>query len=117
MNECLSEDDEGEGSATPPKKRLKTKTSKWYAQKFREEWMRDSSFKHWLEAPKHPNTKPLCKVAPFLLDLIKSRCPKSNQETNCLKHMEMGTTKCTNVIRQGIGLHYVKRLRSSWQFV
>ena len=178
MNECLSEDDEGEGSATPPKKRLKTRTGKSYAQKFREEWMRDSSFKQWLEAPKHPNTEPSCKVcskeltcsktalqrhgesahhkqayanasqqasifsslkkqdsenvykettiaqvaafiaehnlalrlAPFLLDLIKSRCPKSNQETNCLKRMEMGATKCTNVIRQGIGLHYVKEL-------
>ncbi|CAB4034933.1 zinc finger MYM-type 1-like [Paramuricea clavata] len=50
------------------------------------------------------------RLAPFLLDLIKARCPKNSQETNCLRKIEIGATKCTNVIRQGIGLHYAQEL-------
>ena len=50
------------------------------------------------------------RLAPFLLDLIKARCPKSSHEGNCLREIEMGATKCTNVIRQGFGLHYAKEL-------
>ncbi len=50
------------------------------------------------------------RLAPFLLDLIKARCPKNSQETNCLRQIEIGATKCTNVIRQGIGLHYAQEL-------
>ena len=82
MNECLSEDEKGEGSVTPPKKCLKAKTSKSYTQKFREEWMRDSSFKQWLEAPKHPNTEPSCKVCSKKLTCSKTALQRHGESTH-----------------------------------
>ena len=47
---------------------------------------------------------------PFLLDFMKSRAPKNNQETKCLQEMKIGATKCKNMIYQGVGLYYVNEL-------
>lgn len=49
-------------------------------------------------------------ISPSLLNLVKSRAPQNIQEANSLREMTLGTTKCTNIIRQGIGLHYAKDL-------
>ena len=45
-----------------------------------------------------------------LLSLIKARCPKDSKECVGLQEIQMGATKCTNVIRQGTGLYFAKEL-------
>ena len=49
-------------------------------------------------------------ISPFLLDLLKSRAPQNIQEAKSLQEMKLGSTKCTNIIRQGVGLFYAKEL-------
>ena len=57
------------------------------------------------------HSRPLSsKYTYFSFFLLQARCPKNSQETNCLRQIEIGATKCTNVIRQGIGLHYAQEL-------
>ncbi|CAB4012238.1 Hypothetical predicted protein [Paramuricea clavata] len=40
-------------------------------------------------------------ISPFLLDLLKSRAPQNIQEAKSLQEVKLGSTKCTNIIRQG----------------
>ena len=49
-------------------------------------------------------------ISPFLLDLLKSRAPQNIQEAKSFQEMKLGSTKCTNIIRQGVGLFYAKEL-------
>ena len=49
-------------------------------------------------------------ISPSLLDLLKSRAPQNIQEAKSLQEMRLGATKCTNIIRQGVGLFYAKEL-------
>jgi hypothetical protein len=45
-----------------------------------------------------------------LLELLKSRAPQNIQEAKSLQEMKLGATKCTNIVRQGVGLFYAKEL-------
>ena len=49
-------------------------------------------------------------ISPFLLELLKSRAPKNIEETKSLQEMRLGATKCTNIVRQGVGLFHAKEL-------
>lgn len=49
-------------------------------------------------------------LSPSLLELMKARAPKNGKESKSLQEIQMGATKCTNVIRQGVGLYYAKEL-------
>ena len=48
------------------------------------------------------------RLSPFLLELLKARAPKNGQEAKSLQEIQIAATKCTNVIRQGVGLCYAK---------
>lgn len=45
-----------------------------------------------------------------LLDLTKAICPSSPMETEMLQQLKLGATKCTNIIRQGLGYNFSKSL-------
>ena len=47
-------------------------------------------------------------LSPSLLDLLKSRAPQNIQEAKSLQEMKLGATKCTNIVRQGVGLFSCK---------
>ena len=49
-------------------------------------------------------------ISPFLLELLKSRAPQNIEETKSLQEMRLGATKCTNIVRQGVGLFHAKEL-------
>ncbi|XP_068250343.1 zinc finger protein 862-like [Palaemon carinicauda] len=45
-----------------------------------------------------------------LVDLIKATCPNNSAENNMLHELKMSATKCTNIIRQGLGFRFSKEL-------
>ena len=49
-------------------------------------------------------------ISPFLLELLKSRAPQNIEETKSLQETRLGATKCTNIVRQGVGLLHAKEL-------
>lgn len=61
-------DDNSDPPATPPRKKLKVNkgSSRQAAQKFRDTWLSQSDFKHWLE--RNPN------------DPFKAKCKKCNSQ-------------------------------------
>ena len=51
-------------------------------------------------------------LSPSLLDLLKSTAPHDQniQKAKSLQEMKLGATKCTNIVRQGVGLFHAKEL-------
>lgn len=45
-----------------------------------------------------------------LVHLIKSRAPKNSGEQAALQQLKMSDTKCSNIVRQGLGLYFAKEL-------
>lgn len=43
-----------------------------------------------------------------LINLIKARAPKTSAEKTALNSIRMSDTKCSNVMRQGIGVHFAR---------
>lgn len=154
------------------------KKRKKFTQGFRNEWLQNTKFKSWLQAPSKGSIKPVCnfclttvpcgksglerhaksamhmkntglqnsqmsinqaiqnsvqncnfslktesRVCAFLaehnlsfslsqplLKLIKASCPTNTSEKEKLQNLKMSSTKCTNIIRQGLGFHFSKDL-------
>ena len=49
-------------------------------------------------------------LSPALTELIKSIQPSTQEEARALKNMKLGATKCTNIVRQSLGLYFCKDL-------
>ena len=49
-------------------------------------------------------------ISNSLLQLTKAVCPKDTREKSELETLKMSSTKCTNVIRQGLGFYFSKKL-------
>ena len=45
-----------------------------------------------------------------LLDLIKSRAPRTSADSATLAQIKLSDTKCVNIVRQGIGLYFAEEL-------
>ena len=45
-----------------------------------------------------------------LVHLIQSRAPKNSGEQAALQQLKMSDTKCSNTVRQGLGLYFAKEL-------
>ena len=52
---------------------------------------------------------PLSLIGP-LVSLFKSTAPVNSKEVEVLKGIHLSTTRCTNILRQGLGLHFSKEL-------
>ncbi|KAK3877982.1 hypothetical protein Pcinc_017384 [Petrolisthes cinctipes] len=55
------------------------------------------------------NNQPLA-LCKSLVDLIKTTCPANTSEKGMLLQIEISSTKCTNIIRQGLGFRFSKEL-------
>ncbi len=44
------------------------------------------------------------------MSLFKSVAPKNGKEVEMLKEIYLSATRCTNIIRQGVGLYFQKEL-------
>ena len=52
---------------------------------------------------------PLSLIGP-LVSLFKSTAPVNSKEVEVLKGIHLSTTRCTNILRQGLGLYFSKEL-------
>lgn len=53
---------------------------------------------------------PPFSISKPLVDLIKVICPSNTSEKESLEHLKMCATKCTNVMRQGLGYKFSREL-------
>ena len=49
-------------------------------------------------------------LSPALTKLIKPIQPSTQEEARALINMKLGATKCTNIVRHGLGLYFCKDL-------
>lgn len=49
-------------------------------------------------------------ISQSLLQLIKAICPTNTDEKGKLHDLKLSATKCTNIMRQGLGFHFSKTL-------
>ena len=47
-------------------------------------------------------------LSPALTELMKSIQPSTQEEARALKNMKLAATKCTNIVREGLGLFFCK---------
>lgn len=55
------------------------------------------------------NNLPL-SLSKSVLDLLKATCPANTFEKDMLQQLKMSATKCTNIIRQGLGFRFSEEL-------